>query len=248
MALTRCAAIEAAPHGVRVNAVAPILAMHPFLAKVTHRRAARRADDARGVRPRRRAVGGRQRDRVPRERLLVLHDRRGRLASAVPARRDGRPAMHRRARRHRRGAGRRRHSTSATATGSRSPRSASTCSPTRPATTSGSTSTSSGPRPRARSAGRSPTATSRCRCSNLLLPQIARGAAASQHGRQLRHRQDPLPRARSRSARGIRAGAELVERRATSRGGVQTMIRITIEVEGSDKPVCVIESLSRYLA
>ncbi len=35
MALTRCAAIEAAPHGIRVNAVAPSLAMHPFLAKVT---------------------------------------------------------------------------------------------------------------------------------------------------------------------------------------------------------------------
>ncbi|MCQ4042360.1 SDR family oxidoreductase [Streptantibioticus rubrisoli] len=35
MALTRCAAIEAAPHGVRVNAVAPSLAMHPNLAKVT---------------------------------------------------------------------------------------------------------------------------------------------------------------------------------------------------------------------
>jgi len=35
MALTRCAAIEAAAFGVRVNAVAPSLAMHPFLAKVT---------------------------------------------------------------------------------------------------------------------------------------------------------------------------------------------------------------------
>jgi 3-oxoacyl-[acyl-carrier protein] reductase len=35
MALTRCAAIEAAEHGVRVNAVAPSLAMHPHLAKVT---------------------------------------------------------------------------------------------------------------------------------------------------------------------------------------------------------------------
>jgi 3-oxoacyl-[acyl-carrier protein] reductase len=35
MALTRCTAIEAAPAGVRVNAVAPSLAMHPFLAKVT---------------------------------------------------------------------------------------------------------------------------------------------------------------------------------------------------------------------
>jgi 3-oxoacyl-[acyl-carrier protein] reductase len=35
MALTRCAAIEAAEADVRVNAVAPSLAMHPFLAKVT---------------------------------------------------------------------------------------------------------------------------------------------------------------------------------------------------------------------
>jgi len=35
MALTRCAAIEAAPAGIRINAVAPSLAMHPFLAKVT---------------------------------------------------------------------------------------------------------------------------------------------------------------------------------------------------------------------
>ena len=35
MALTRCAAIEATELGVRVNAVAPSLARHPFLAKVT---------------------------------------------------------------------------------------------------------------------------------------------------------------------------------------------------------------------
>jgi 3-oxoacyl-[acyl-carrier protein] reductase len=34
MALTRCAAIEGAPHGLRVNAVSPSLAMHPFLSKV----------------------------------------------------------------------------------------------------------------------------------------------------------------------------------------------------------------------
>jgi 3-oxoacyl-[acyl-carrier protein] reductase len=35
MALTRCAAMEAAPAGVRVNAVSPSLAIHPFLAKVS---------------------------------------------------------------------------------------------------------------------------------------------------------------------------------------------------------------------
>ena len=35
MALTRCAALEAAEFGVRVNAVAPSLVMHPFLSRVT---------------------------------------------------------------------------------------------------------------------------------------------------------------------------------------------------------------------
>lgn len=35
MALTRCSAVEAADVGVRINAVAPSIAKHPFLAKVT---------------------------------------------------------------------------------------------------------------------------------------------------------------------------------------------------------------------
>ncbi|GAB2466843.1 MULTISPECIES: SDR family oxidoreductase [Streptomyces] len=35
MALTRCAALDLAPYGIRVNAVSPSLAMHAFLAKVT---------------------------------------------------------------------------------------------------------------------------------------------------------------------------------------------------------------------
>jgi 3-oxoacyl-[acyl-carrier protein] reductase len=35
MAFTRCAAIEAAEQGVRINAVAPSIAMHEFLNKVT---------------------------------------------------------------------------------------------------------------------------------------------------------------------------------------------------------------------
>jgi 3-oxoacyl-[acyl-carrier protein] reductase len=35
MALTRCSAVEAAEHSVRVNAVAPSIAMHAFLAKVS---------------------------------------------------------------------------------------------------------------------------------------------------------------------------------------------------------------------
>jgi 3-oxoacyl-[acyl-carrier protein] reductase len=35
MALTRCSALEAAEHGVRINAVSPSLAVHPFLVKTT---------------------------------------------------------------------------------------------------------------------------------------------------------------------------------------------------------------------
>ena len=35
MALTRCAALEAAEHGIRVNCVAPSLAWHPFLARTS---------------------------------------------------------------------------------------------------------------------------------------------------------------------------------------------------------------------
>ena len=33
MALTRCAAVEAAEHGIRINAVSPSIAMHDFLAR-----------------------------------------------------------------------------------------------------------------------------------------------------------------------------------------------------------------------
>jgi acyl dehydratase len=45
----------------------------------------------------------------------------------------------------------------------------------------------------------------------------------------------------------IRAGAE-VQAVEEIPGGLQTTILITIEVEGSAKPACVIESLSRWLA
>ena len=45
----------------------------------------------------------------------------------------------------------------------------------------------------------------------------------------------------------IRAGAQIAAVEEIS-GGLQTTITITIEVEGSDKPACVIESLSRWLA
>ncbi|QQS25596.1 MAG: MaoC family dehydratase [Actinomycetota bacterium] len=44
----------------------------------------------------------------------------------------------------------------------------------------------------------------------------------------------------------IRAGAELVEV-AELANGLQTLIRITVEIEGGDKPACVIDSLSRWM-
>ena len=44
----------------------------------------------------------------------------------------------------------------------------------------------------------------------------------------------------------IRAGAELVEAKPVP-GGVQTIVRITIEVEGGSKPACIVEAVSRYL-
>ncbi len=51
MALTRCAAMDVAEHGIRVNAVSPSLVMHPFLAKVMAQDTAGRAGTPGGVRP-----------------------------------------------------------------------------------------------------------------------------------------------------------------------------------------------------
>ena len=44
----------------------------------------------------------------------------------------------------------------------------------------------------------------------------------------------------------IRAGAEMLEVTDVN-GGLQTLVRITIEIEGSGRPACVIDSLSRWL-
>ncbi len=44
----------------------------------------------------------------------------------------------------------------------------------------------------------------------------------------------------------IRAGAELVEAKDTKDGAVQVKIRVTIEVEGKDRPACVVDTLSRF--
>jgi acyl dehydratase len=44
----------------------------------------------------------------------------------------------------------------------------------------------------------------------------------------------------------IRGGGELVKVEEVKGGGVQTTVRVTIEIEGSDRPGCVIETISRF--
>ncbi len=43
----------------------------------------------------------------------------------------------------------------------------------------------------------------------------------------------------------IRGGCELIQVEEV-KGGVQATIRVTVEVEGQDRPACVVETISRY--
>ncbi len=81
--------------------------------------------------------------------------------------------------------------------------------------------------------------------SNLFLPQLIAVPAASagvNYGTGKVRFPAPVP-VGSR----IRGGAEIASVDEIP-GGLQTTITITIEVEGSTRPACVIESLSRWLA
>ena len=43
----------------------------------------------------------------------------------------------------------------------------------------------------------------------------------------------------------LRGGAELIE--ATDvKGCVQAVVRVTVEIQGSERPACVIDTISRY--
>jgi len=44
----------------------------------------------------------------------------------------------------------------------------------------------------------------------------------------------------------IRGGAELVAAEEVKGGGLQATIRVTVEIEGGDKPACVVDTISRY--
>ncbi len=81
--------------------------------------------------------------------------------------------------------------------------------------------------------------------SNLFLPQLIEvpGASAGiNYGTGKVRFPSPVP-VGSR----VRGGATITAVEDIA-GGVQTTITITIQIEGQDKPACVIESLSRWLA
>jgi len=44
----------------------------------------------------------------------------------------------------------------------------------------------------------------------------------------------------------IRGSGELVKVEEVSGGGVQATVRVTVEIEGKDKPACVVDTISRY--
>jgi len=44
----------------------------------------------------------------------------------------------------------------------------------------------------------------------------------------------------------VRGGAEVLEVEQTKDGSFQSKVRVTVEIEGSDKPGCVIDTISRY--
>ena len=81
--------------------------------------------------------------------------------------------------------------------------------------------------------------------SNLFLPQLLQvpGASAGVNYGTGKVRFPAPVRVGSR----VRGGAEIASVEDIP-GGLQTTITITIEVAGSTKPACVIESLSRWLA
>lgn len=46
----------------------------------------------------------------------------------------------------------------------------------------------------------------------------------------------------------IRAAAELVKAEEVKGGAVQSTVRVTVEIEGSERPACVIDTISRYVS
>ena len=80
--------------------------------------------------------------------------------------------------------------------------------------------------------------------TNFLLPQVVQVEGSSMginYGTNRRRFPSPVP-VGSR----VRVSAELVEVDEVP-GGYQTVIRATVEIEGSDRPACVVVAVSRFL-
>ena len=50
-----------------------------------------------------------------------------------------------------------------------------------------------------------------------------------------------------RSGARIRGRGEIVKAEEVKNGAIQSTIRITVEIEGADKPACVVDTISRYI-
>lgn len=44
----------------------------------------------------------------------------------------------------------------------------------------------------------------------------------------------------------VRGGAELLEATPQKDGSIQAKLRVTVELEGSEKPACILDTLARY--
>jgi acyl dehydratase len=80
---------------------------------------------------------------------------------------------------------------------------------------------------------------------NLFLPQIVEVQGISMgvnYGSDKLRFPAPVP-VGSR----IRGSAELVAADEVKGGAVQAVIRVTVEVEGSERPACVVDTISRYV-
>jgi acyl dehydratase len=80
---------------------------------------------------------------------------------------------------------------------------------------------------------------------NLFLPQIleVRGISMGvNYGADRLRFPAPVP-VGSR----IRGVGELLEAEAVKGGAVQAKVRVTVEIEGSERPACVVETISRYV-
>ncbi len=80
---------------------------------------------------------------------------------------------------------------------------------------------------------------------NLFLPQIVEVRGISMgvnYGSDKLRFPAPVP-VGSR----IRGGGELVKVEEVKNGAVQATVRVTVEIDGSDRPACVIDTISRYV-